>query len=81
MRLNTCPVDNQQTEFYGMMHTRTPGNGEPAMSRWYSCTSCPAYISVSDTGAIVNVRMGGWGADDAKKLFPTTGERKYGREK
>lgn len=60
-RLNSCPIDNGQLEFYGISRKGTgkndPDTGEPIFERfrWQQCTTCNMYTREAFHGAILSM--------------------------
>jgi hypothetical protein len=82
-RLNSCPIDNQQIEFFGISRKNTgtyalneDGEEVPVIERfhWSRCTFDERHmIQANFNGKIIAVRPP-FGKDELKSLFPTSRE-------
>lgn len=74
-RANSCPLCNQQIEFYGIAHYRVRGIPFPVKVKWYECTSCRMVHAQNFTGRIVHSRKP-FTLDENKSLFPSQHEKR-----
>lgn len=74
-RMNSCPVCNQQTEFFGIAHYPLRGRRERIQVRWRECTSCGAMLADNFGTRTLHVRKA-FSKDELDKFFPTTREKR-----
>jgi hypothetical protein len=56
MRMNSCPNDRQQIEFYGISRHNVPGRRNPVRVRWSFCSTCTFFHADNFKGKIVHSR-------------------------
>lgn len=77
VRPNSCPVCNQQLEFFGIAHHKVFGRRLPVHVKWFQCQSptCGMMSATNFRTRVLHTRKP-FTSRELDQLFPTTREKR-----